>query len=52
MSLVLTPPAAAVTLLWPPVGMVILQVVSFLAITFTAWDVVQTADVRKEQEGE
>ena len=49
-SIVLLPPALAVTWLWPPIGVLILQAVSFLALTFTAWDVVQTADVREEQD--
>jgi hypothetical protein len=39
-----------VTIVWPDLGAVILQAVSFLAITFTAWDILQTADVRQEQE--
>jgi hypothetical protein len=51
-SLVLLPPAVLVTVLWPALGTVILQIVSFLAITLTAWDILQTADVRKEQEKE
>lgn len=48
-SLIGTPPALVVTYLWPTVGVLILQAVSFLALTLTAWDIVQTADVRDNQ---
>lgn len=51
-SLVLLPPALVATAVWPEIGTLILQAVSFLAITFTAWDILQTADVRNEQENE
>jgi hypothetical protein len=50
-SIVLMPPALWVTYFMPPIGTLILQAVSFGALTFTAWDIVQTADVREEQEG-
>ncbi len=52
LSLVTTPPAMWVTWVYPKVGVVILQAVSFLALTFTAWDILQTSDVRVKQEEE
>lgn len=30
----------------------VLLAISFLALVFTAWDIVNTTDVRREQEGE
>jgi hypothetical protein len=48
LSIYLTPPAVWATLAWPVVGMVILIVVSFYAITLTGYDALATADVRTE----
>jgi hypothetical protein len=51
-SVVAILPTEAAIILFPAVGIHIVNVLSLLAITFTAWDILQTADVRKKQEGD
>jgi hypothetical protein len=50
LSIYLTPPAIAVSVLWPVVGVAVLMLVSFYAITITALDALATTDVRTRQE--
>jgi len=51
-SLILTPPALGITWFFPRIGMIILQFVSFGAITLTAYDILATSDVRNEQDND
>ena len=51
-SIVLTPPAMVITVVWPTAGDVVLMAVSFLALTLTLNGIVQTLDVRNKQENE
>jgi ABC-type uncharacterized transport system permease subunit len=50
-SILLHPPALYLTVVLPVVGAVILQSVSFLALSLTLWGVVEAADVGRKQEG-
>lgn len=50
LSLYLTPFAVAGVLINPVVGMIILMIVSFYAITITGLDALFTSDVREEQD--
>lgn len=49
-SLILHPPALYITVKLPVVGQVILQSVSFLALSLSLWGVVEAADVGRKQE--
>jgi len=45
-----TPPAAVVTFIDQKVGLVVMQVVTFLGMVLVGWDILMTTDVREEQD--